>query len=256
MYPVITLGTSLQIPTYSLLLSLVFCFALILVLIISKKQQYDQKLALDLGMLLILSGFIGARAMHVLYEAPLFYLQSPLQIFYIWQGGFVYLGGVIVAFYTSFRYLKSKGQNPLMWYDLIVPIFSFTYALGRTACLMAGCCYGKVCELPWAIQFLDEHGGFLRRHPTQIYLILWEVVVLLFLFKLKATQKTNPKFLATPGSLFFSWVGLHSLGRFIIEFYRDDFRGIIWGLSISAWLSLAFGAFSVAFLLHKKTSKS
>lgn len=255
MYPYLNFGPSIQISTYSLILSLDFCLCFILGLRWTQKNNLNSRTALDLGLLLLISGFIGARAFHVIYESPMLYIHNPQQIFYIWQGGFVYYGGLIASFITAYLYLKAKFQNPLQWLDVLTPIFSFGYAVGRLACFMAGCCYGKVCDLPWALNMANDQGLYLPRHPTQLYLSMWELLLLTILIAQAHFFKKNYKTQPLHGHLFFTWLPLHSAGRFFVEFYRDDFRGVIWGLSISGWISVVLILISLVFWTHKNSSK-
>src|SRR5690606_6314306 len=104
------------------------------------------------------------------------------------------------------------------------PVLAFAYAAGRSACFLAGCCYGRYCDLPWAID---------GRHPTQLYAAAWEMGVVFILLGLRPSP-----FFQNPGRIFYLWMILHGIGRFIMEAFRDDFRGPSLGLSISGWISL------------------
>ncbi len=241
MYPSIHLAEGLDIPTYFLVISLVVSSGLFWIVRRSEIYGLSKKNTLDLSLLLMLSALLGARAFHVIYENFDFYRQYPVRIFYLWEGGFVFYGGMIFAFIATFIYLHlihapQKGD----YFDAFAPVLSFTYGFGRIGCFMAGCCYGTSCDLPWAVA---------HRHPTQLYATFWEIGVILLLLGLeKKPRNERLKALSRPGDLFILWLFLHAIGRILMEHYREDFRGEqILGLSVSTVFS--FGLLLVSVIL-------
>lgn len=240
LYPSINLSENVSIPTYYLVISLTVSVSLLWISARGKKNDFDLRLVLDLSLIIMAAGFIGGRLFHVFYEEPTYYLQNPTQIFAFWNGGFVYYGGALLAAPCALAYLIKKDRTNIPLYlDLFAPVFAITYALGRGACLLAGCCYGKYCELPWAVS---------GRHPTQAYAALWEVGVV---FILMGLEKHNKR----PGFIFYLWMILHGVGRLIMEAFRDDFRGATWGISISSWISLIIIATGTFLILRRPTLK-
>ena len=225
---------------YLLYLALLFCFLLIVVYRGSRRQNLSTEFALDLSLITMVFGMIGARAFHILWESPELYTgdQWP-RIFQFWLGGFVYDGGALCAFGAGVIFTLLRSQSIRVWSDFFAPLAALGYSLGRISCWIAGCCYGRTCPYPWAI------GGL---HPTQLYASAWEFVVFLILLKMRKSTH----------SLFLIWVALHSIGRLIMEHYRDDFRGaLVLGFSVSSFLSLVFLIASVAMLLGMaKSSRS
>lgn len=193
----------------------------------------------------MVSALVGARLFHVFYENYDFYREDWWRVFYIWNGGFVFYGGAIFSTLAGLTFLHwQRPGEEKKYLDLFAPVCSLSYALGRTGCLMAGCCFGRVCELPWAIQ---------GRHPAQLYASFWELGVLLILLGVEKTSKAQrAAFLRPPGSVFFLWMVLHGVGRLIMEHFRDDFRGPEWGLSISSWISLCLIFVGAYFLASQK----
>jgi phosphatidylglycerol:prolipoprotein diacylglycerol transferase len=231
-----------HIPTFFVVISIslsVLLFWLSSRLDSEKGRSFHRVTAFNLSLLIMISGFLGGRFFHVFYEEWSYYQQYPTQIFKFWNGGFVYFGGMISAAVAAYIYLKREKQNFLLWADFMTPLLSASYALGRIGCLFEGCCYGKYCELPWAIS---------GRHPTQIYMILGEIFVLALLLLLERRQQADP----VSGYLFIKWILLHSIFRFVFEFFRDDDRGsLIAGLSISQVVSLFLILLSGYFLLRQ-----
>lgn len=232
MYPIIHLAEGLDIPSFFLVISLVLSAALLWVTRRSGLYQLPKKKVLDLSFLLMVSAFLGGRLMHVFYENFSFYRANPFRIFYIWEGGFVYYGGMVLATCTALIYLHlihapKKGD----YFDTFAPVLAFTYGFGRIGCFLAGCCYGKTCDYAWAVA---------QRHPTQLYAFLWEGGTILLLLGLEKVKRSRrPFFLSRAGDLFLFWLVLHALGRLLMESFREDFRGEqILGLSVSSLVSL------------------
>jgi phosphatidylglycerol:prolipoprotein diacylglycerol transferase len=222
-----------SLPIYFLILSAVYTALLGFVFFRSKKLGFEPKMALDLSLVLMVSGFIGGRLLHVFYENPDGYLHEPGLIFQFWQGGFVFYGGFFACCLGAFLFLRAKKESFMKWADFMAPVFALGYSLGRWSCFFAGCCYGRYCELPWAVRFSWDPEQ-IPRHPTQIYASLWEFGVFLILILLE--RKRIPSFQGL--SLFGIWLVLHSMGRLMMEYYRADFRGVfIAGWSISSWIS-------------------
>jgi len=178
---------------------------------------------------LLVSIPIGARLVHVFYEEPTYYLQSPLRIFEVWRGGFVYYGGLlaaVIAITLLFRFKKQE-RTFFQTADFFTPVLILGTGLGRVACYIQGCCYGR------------------NNHPTQIYMLAWEMI-LFFIFTKWEKKNKQPA-----GVYFLSWLILSAIGRFMVEFLRDDFRGAhLLGLSISQVIAFFIVLVSLVFMLR------
>ncbi|AFY02970.1 prolipoprotein diacylglyceryl transferase [Bdellovibrio bacteriovorus] len=249
MFPFIPLSPTLNVPTYYLVLSLTVCLCLFWISLRADKFELSRKVALDLSLIIMVTGFIGGRLFHVFYENFEHYQEDFARIFYFWNGGFVFYGGAILAGLCSLLYMVFVARVQFEDYlDLFAPVLSFAYVLGRVACLLAGCCYGGTCDLPWAVNGL---------HPTQAYASLWELGVLFILLGTETTAHSlRPKLLKNPGSIFFLWMVLHGMGRLLMEAFRDDFRGPSLGLSISSWISLTIMALGLFLMIRKPARRS
>ena len=226
MHPIIVLAEGLEIPSFFLVISLVLSVSLFWISFRAKLYEIPQKQILDLSLLLMAASLIGARIFHVFYENPEYYREAPEKIMFLWDGGFVFYGGALVAFFASifyFRMLRVGERGK--FFDAFAPVLAFSYGAGRIGCFMAGCCYGRNCDLPWAVA---------GRHPTQLYASFWELGALLVLIGVEKRP-----ILKRSGNLFLLWIMLHAIGRLIMEAFREDFRGeIILGMSVSTIISI------------------
>ena len=238
---------SWSLSSYFLIQSLIFVGAILYWNWRLHKEKMNVDFGLNLGLALLLSGFIGARVFHIYFEAWDFYKEHPLRMLQFWYGGFVYYGGLIGGFLGGLGYLqwmkfRGKKQRPWgVWADYLAPALSLSYAAGRFGCFMNGCCFGQSCPFPWAVQGL---------HPTQLYAMLmeltWFAVVFLYLQKTTFFAKRNQ-----PGVLFCLWILGHAAGRIVMEMFRDDPRGPeLWGQSVSTWVSVGLILAAMTYLVR------
>jgi phosphatidylglycerol:prolipoprotein diacylglycerol transferase len=233
----------INLPTYLVYLSLLYSG---LILALPRYAQWRLKppaIALNIAMILMVFGLLGARSFHVFFENPEFYRDHWTRFFHFWLGGFVYYGGFYLALFAATFYCYLSQGEVVSWLDFFAPVVSLGYGLGRISCFFAGCCYGKACELPWAVN---------HRHPTQLYASGLE----LFAFAVIAAMmwKKNPKDNSKSGLIFGLWALLHGLGRILVEIFRDDDRGpAIANLSISTWLSLPLIGLGLFILMHSRS---
>jgi phosphatidylglycerol:prolipoprotein diacylglycerol transferase len=135
--------------------------------------------------------------------------------------------------------------------DLFAPGIALGHVLGRLGCLLAGCCYGRPTDAPWAITFTNPLASAnvgtplgIPLHPTQVYDAGAELLILALLL---ATERRGRPF---AGRTFWLYMLLYGLSRFVIEFYRGDDRGILMGVSTSQAVSLLVVPAAVFMLLR------
>lgn len=188
-----------------------------------------REIMLDLGMIGMVAGVLGARIFHIIVEAPDYYLENPLRVFEFWRGGFVSFGAYILGATSAFGYVYIRKLNVLQYIDVVILGIPLIQLSIRIACLLAGCCYGKPTDLPWAITFSNAASTAyyyfpnIPLHPTQIYsglhAILLFVGINLFFFKKKNRF---------PGQTIVVMFFAYFIPRAIIEFWRGDADRGIW----------------------------
>ena len=185
---------------------------------------------LDLAIISIIAGFLGARMAHVVMERPDYYLENPIRFFYFWQGGLASYGDYVAIIFACFFYLKWRKLPILNYMDIVALGFPVAIFFGRTGCLLGGCCFGKPTDFFIHLTFHNPGATAYSIHPdislhaTQIYLMAHQVIVWLSLFYVYCKRWRFQ------GQLFFLMVLLYSVGRFLIEYFRgDDDRGLFFG---------------------------
>ncbi|MDA7511234.1 prolipoprotein diacylglyceryl transferase [bacterium] len=172
----------------------------------------------DLGPWIIIGALIGARTLYVVtYWDDDFAGKNLLNVFKIRQGGLVFYGGFIGAALSTILYTRLKSVPLWQIADAFAPSIALGHAFGRLGCLMTGCCYGKVCVLPWAIEFPKDHITHPHSvHPTQIYesgLNLALYLSLAFFYRRKRFE----------GQVFAVYLMSYAILRAFVEMFRGDY---------------------------------
>ena len=228
MHPILIEIGPLTIYSYGFFIALAF----VLGMGVAKREAaiYDLNphLVPDLAFYLIISAILGARLLYVLLD-PAPFVANPLLILQFWKGGLVFVGGVALAVGTAWFVLRWKQEPFWSWADAFAPAIAAGQFIGRVGCLMAGCCYGKPSSVPWAITFTHPQSLaplHIPLHPTQIYHSLAGLITCLILLGLRSR-------LPVPGQRFGLFLILYAGFRFVIEFFRGDFRGELGSLSLT-----------------------
>jgi phosphatidylglycerol:prolipoprotein diacylglycerol transferase len=210
----VTIGP-IQLRWYGLM----YMASFILGYLVIKKNARKRKLDLttddlyDLLFYLILGVMVGGRLGYVLFYDLASYLEDPLSILAIWQGGMSFHGGFVGVILAAIWVSHRKGWNFWEIADLVSAAVPIGLGLGRLGNFINGELFGRPSNLPWAMVFPE--GGPLPRHPSQIYEALLEGVVL-FLILRWLYQKNY-----YPGTVFWGLVGFYGLFRFLVEFVRE-----------------------------------
>jgi phosphatidylglycerol:prolipoprotein diacylglycerol transferase len=200
---------------------------------------------MDIGPWLIVGTVMGARTLHVIsYWDQDFAGQPWTEVFMVHKGGLVYYGGFIGATLAGIVYLLWKKLPLWKFGDVLAPSIPLGYVLGRIGCLMNGCCYGRACDLPWAIRFPKEHSGTQGTpvHPTQLYDALLSAGLWLLLEWLFRRKRFD-------GQVFAAYLLGYAVLRSIVEFFRGDYsRHYLGGWATPAHL-VSIGIFAIGLIL-------
>jgi phosphatidylglycerol:prolipoprotein diacylglycerol transferase len=220
MHPILIHFHGVTLYTYGMFLALGFLAAVWFTNLNARFYDIKSDDISDLFFVILISGILGGRLLYVSLNFDDF-RTSPLDIFKLWNGGLVFFGGFISAVAASIVTLKIKRLPFLKTADTIAPGAALGHGIGRLGCFFAGCCYGRQCDLPIAVRF--SHPDSLAPlhvplHPTQLYMVLANLALFFILVFLQRRKRFY-------GMIFLSYIILYSVFRFIIEFFRGDFRG-------------------------------
>ncbi|MEO8249715.1 MAG: prolipoprotein diacylglyceryl transferase [Burkholderiales bacterium] len=187
----------------------------------------------------VLGVVIGGRLGYCLFYKPDFYLANPLKIFAVWEGGMSFHGGMLGVFAAMLWFARTRKRPWLEVMDFVAPCVPLGLAMGRVGNFINGELWGRVADpsLPWAMVF--RGAGPLPRHPSQIYQILLEGVLLFVLLWLYARGKGPGGRGRKTGQVSGAFLVGYGVFRFIAEYFRepDAFLGLLsLGLSMGQWL--------------------
>ena len=253
MHPVFLKIGSFELATYGVMTALGYAAATLYLLPRLKKINLDKDTFWNLLFIAFVGAIVGAKILFIIVswqELGMTFAQKIITILKDFRYGFVFFGGMITAVVALVWYMKRKKLPILKTADLLIIALPLGHALGRIGCFCAGCCYGKPTSLPWGVTFTNPHALVppsllgVPLHPTQLYECLGNLLLFASLHFYYQRQHKE-------GSVLVIYIFGYSLMRFIIEFFRGDFRGDFFlGLSPSQCISL--GAAGIAFTLWFK----
>jgi len=182
----------------------------------------------------MLGAVLGGRLGYVLFYKPSHYLSHPLEIFYLWEGGMAFHGGLIGVVAALALYARKRGMGLLEVGDNVAPLIPLGLAAGRLGNFINGELWGRPVNLPWAMVF-PQTGDGITRHPSQLYQMGLEGIAL---FILVWGFARHPRPAGQVSAVFLTGYGAF---RFLAEFTRepDDFLGLLAAnLSMGQWLSI------------------
>ncbi|HJO03387.1 MAG TPA: prolipoprotein diacylglyceryl transferase [Acidobacteriota bacterium] len=282
----------ITIHTYGVLLVVAFLVAVIVARRLARREGIDADQMVDLGVYVILGGLVGAKLLLLIVDHDFYGRQfhsiledgggSVGQVLSPYLGSFgaflgtvsrmglsllqaggVFYGGMIAGLVVGAWYLRRYAMPMWKATDVAAPAIAIAHAFGRVGCFAAGCCYGIPTDAPWGVTFDNSYSGTLvgvplniPLHPTQLYSALGNLAIfglLLWFYKRKKFD----------GQVFWVYVLGYGVFRFVLEFWRGDPRGSIFGgmLSTSQFVSIVMVTLALGMLARlragvQKTAES
>jgi phosphatidylglycerol:prolipoprotein diacylglycerol transferase len=238
MHPILFEFGNWPVYSYGVLLAAAYLAALQFAVVRARRLGLDGSRVMDLGIYLIIAALVGAKLMLVVVDFN-YFLSQPRELLSLVRAGGVFYGGLIAAVGVAFWLVRRYGLPLWTTADLFAPGIALGHVIGRFGCLLAGCCYGRPTDVPWAVTFTDPVAAAnvgtplgVPLHPTQVYDAGAELVIMILLL---ATERKGRTF---AGRTFWLYILLYGVSRFVIEFYRGDERGALAGLSTSQFISV------------------
>lgn len=196
----------------------------------AKKKGLSDDLALTMVLWALLFGWGCSKILYIITDWQLL-LQNPRLA--LGGEGFVVYGGIIGGVLGVWLCCRKTKVSFPAYGDVLIPTVALAQAFGRLGCFMAGCCYGKACDSFLSVVFPPEAfaPSGVPILPTQLFSAAADVLLTLIL--LWADKLSNKA-----GKLLPIYLILYSLGRFLIEFIRDDPRGSVGALSTSQFIAI------------------
>ena len=172
MHPVLLELFGLKINTYGFMIAMGFLSAMWLGSRLFREIGLNPEKFVDIAFWSLVSGILGARGLYIITRWDSF-ASNPLSILYIWEGGLVFFGGLIVAGIFDILYIRKQKLPFWKTVDILSMAVVTGHAFGRIGCFFAGCCHGKATESFLGIKFfsdlVDPALQGISVHPTQLY---------------------------------------------------------------------------------------
>lgn len=254
MYPELFSIGPIKFHSFGAMLALAFLVSNYLLSKEIERKKIYPDVSSTVTFLAIVLGIAGSKLFHLIENFDRF-LRNPIgEVFN--AGGLTFYGGLILATIGNLIYLRSQKIAPMRFLDAVAPSLMIGYGIGRIGCFLAGDgCYGDPCDLPWAMTFPNGYVSTLATenpelvmrfrqlfpgidvpkdipvHPTPLYELFYSVLFFALLWK----WRTVPK---PAGWIFFLYLILQAVGRFLVEFIRLN-PPILFGLSEAQVIAVA-----------------
>jgi phosphatidylglycerol:prolipoprotein diacylglycerol transferase len=236
----------IAVPSFGLALLLACFTALHLTSWRARREKIDPEAVFGLAVWLMTGGFVGARALYLVMHPES--VSGLADVFKIWQGGIVYYGCLLGGLIGSLAY---RARHPFPFRpmaDAVAPALALGCLIGRLGCLLNGCCYGALSDLPWAVSFPAGSLPWVRQvrdglvsqaathslpvHPTQIYSALDGLALLTLLTAYFPRRRRDGEVMAL-------LMVTYPVSRYLIETLRADEPAVLGGLTMSQWISVS-----------------
>jgi phosphatidylglycerol---prolipoprotein diacylglyceryl transferase len=238
-----TIG-SLEVRWYGIMVAVAVASLLVITLRETKKLGITRDIY-SISFWSIIGGLIGGRLAYVIYDWEHF-IAHPRDIIGfqgLAQNGMII--GIIVAALIYMRVTRMRFSTLLSIGDAVAVGTPLALAIGRIGCTINGCCHGiPAPDLPWAVVYTHPNSLAplnVPMHPTQIYHLLWNLIVFAVVWRLRGKFKPE-------GGLLFFFFCLFAAGDFGIRFLRTD-EPVLWGLRQAQVLDLAILAIFLPWLI-------
>ena len=224
----------LKVTWYGLSYAIGILLAWRYILFLAKKHpssSFTSKLFDDFLIWSILGIILGGRLGYVFFYKPMEFLSNPFEILYTWRGGMSFHGGLLGVLIAAFLFSRRKKIPFFSLIDFLACAAPIGLFLGRISNFINGELFGRVTTVPWAIIFPE--GGFVPRHPSQLYEAILEGPVL---FMILYFISKKPSFFQRQGYISGIFLIGYAIFRFSVEFFRSPdphlgffFQNFTWG---------------------------
>ena len=187
--------------------------------IIIKRFQVNEDKSLsskfdDIITYIIIGIIIGGRLGYIIFYNFDFYIQNPLNVFKIWEGGMSFHGALIGVIIATYFFSKKEKISTFLLLDVIACVAPIGIFLGRLANFINGELVGKTTDVPWGVIFPTK--DMMPRHPSQLYEAFFEGLILFIIINLILFKRDYK--IGTCSYMFLIFYGCF---RIISEFFRE-----------------------------------
>ena len=230
---------------YGVLIASAIILAVIMCTQLAKKQGLTGDNVLDVVLWGAPAGIVCARLYYCAFRFE-YYMDNPIDIIKIWEGGLAIYGGIFGAAAAAYAYCHYKKISWKKMFDVCLPGVMLGQAIGRWGNFINREAHGGITNLPWRMELNPLSGE--AYHPTFLYESLWNFCGVLFLLWLSKRKSADGEVCFT----YFIWYGI---GRFFIEGLRTD--SLYWGpFRISQVVALLTAVLGLILLIRLKKNNN
>jgi phosphatidylglycerol:prolipoprotein diacylglycerol transferase len=186
---------------------------------IRRKEDPDQ--LLNVIVVGVMAALVGARLYYVVFNWG-YYGPRPSRILAVWEGGLAIHGGILGGAMATVAYTMRKKLPVLTYMDILAPPLVLGQAIGRWGNFFNQEAFGRPTDLPWKLYIEPYHRPAQYAtveffHPTFLYESLWDLAVFAVLYFVLRRRLEQ-----SPGALTLCYLGLYSIGRYLVEGLRTD----------------------------------
>jgi phosphatidylglycerol:prolipoprotein diacylglycerol transferase len=243
MFPVVFRLGPVTVHSYGLLMALGVGLGLWFLYVQSKKQGLDAVRVADAGFYTILVSLLGAKLVLLVKDFS-FYTRYPGELLSLARSGGVFQGGLAFGIVFALWFFRKRRLPTWKIADIVGPALALGHGFGRIGCFLAGCCYGRVCEVPLGVTYRSDYAHDLtgiplgeRLYPVQLGEAVLNFLNFTVLFLILRRKRFD-------GQVFSFYILNYSVIRFLTEYFRGDHPGqsyLIQGGS--PWASLSYPQF-------------
>ncbi|WP_104526449.1 prolipoprotein diacylglyceryl transferase [Blastococcus atacamensis] len=215
---------------------------------------------LDIAVWAVPFGIIGGRIYHVISSPRAYFGEGgdPLRAFAIWEGGLGIWGAIALGGVGAWIACRRRGIPLPTFADALAPGLLVAQAVGRLGNWFNNELYGRVTDLPWALEIYEWDGGRAvvgpdgqplllgTFHPTFLYELLWNLAAAALVIW------ADRRFRLGHGRAFALYVAAYCAGRLWIELLRSDPAETFFGVRVNVFTSVIVGLLAVAYLIWQR----
>ena len=178
-----------------------------------KNSKWTADQVWDLLFYVAMGVVLGGRLGYIIFYKLSYYLSHPLEVFYLWQGGMSFHGGLLGVLFAMVLFAKKTNKTFWNVTDFLAPLVPLGLGTGRIGNFINQELWGGVSNVPWAVVF--PLAGDMPRHPSQLYEAFLEGFILLIVLW---WYSSKPR---APGRVSGLFLIGYALSRFTVEFFRQ-----------------------------------
>lgn len=239
---------------YGFFVTLGVVLGILIFLWLARRYGFNKDLSYNLVFYILIFGFIGDRLMHVLMEIG-YYIDNPLDIFKVWQGGLAIHGAIIAGLLVILLYSRrgdlgfSGLWSKRFWVlaDIGVVAIIIGQTIGRWGNYFNQELYGLPTELSFGIPIslanrVAGYGNFEFFHPTFLYQMILNAIIFIILLvwhlrRIKTVRQSSDQSISG-GQILIAYLFLYGAARFLVEILRIDSQPTALGLRYGQWASI------------------